>query len=433
MLNGHDADNDWMASFIDRFLKRPTAGKGDQPRGIPLSEAVKLVREEAESRISPAYPIFEKLCKSILNEAVAAKEAAKALGKGTLDKAQVQYKIGLQMQRNFAERVPPVLDALTLPKRDYTSYSRFHATALETVRNVAKISKDNRYLPYFLSSEIGAFGKRMNEIVRLTDELSAAIALKNEPVGWIDRAQRLEKEINAQINEINSLAELKAETEMKRKELETEISSAIARNKETESEEGAIRQRIDALRNQMSSEKKKLTDQLSPFQRQFRKLQKRILEKELSKSLDAYIERAEETAIGEVTSSGDYPSLKKILSEMKTSLERGEIEDDQKIRTRRLASITDMTSGSLATPAKRVIELGKELTKEEAALSATSKKTVHVEELQRKMAHYTEQLADMEKEETVGKERIENAFVEMEALVNGATGDTMRIIRDWDS
>jgi len=422
-----------MVSFLDRFLKWSTPEKADQPRGIPLSEAIKLVREEAESRISPAYPIFEKLCKSILNEAAAAKEAAKAVGTGGLDKAQPQYQIGLQMQRNFAERVPPVLDTLALPNRDYVSYSRFHATALETVRNVAKISKDNRYLPYFLSSEIGAFGKRMNEIVRLTDELSAAIALKNEPVSWIDRAQRLEKEINAQIKEMASLVELKAETEAKWKELETEISSAIERNKETESEERAIRQRIDSLRDQMSSEKKKLTDQLSPFQRQFRKLQKRILEKKLSKSLDAYIERAEETAIGEVTVSGNYPSLKKILSETKTALEKGEVEDDQKIRARRLASIADMLGGNLLTPAKRAIELGDELTKEEAALSATSKKTVHVEELQRKMAHGTEQLANIEKEEKAGREHTENAFLEMESLVKEATDETVRIIRGQDS
>jgi len=131
-----------------------------------------------------------------------------------------------------------------------------------------------------------------------------------------------------------------------------------------------------------------------------------------------------------VTSSGDYPSLKKILSEMKTSLERGEIEDDQKIRARRLASITDMMTGSLVAPAKRAIELGNELTKEEAALSATSKKTVHAEELQRKMAHDAEQLADMEKEETACKENIEKAFVEMESLVKEATDETVRIDRN---
>jgi hypothetical protein len=421
-----------MASFLDRFFKRSASGKGE-PRGILLSEAVKLVSEEAESQISPAYPIFEKLCKSILNEAATAKEAAKAVGKGALDKAQAQYQIGMQMQRNFAERIPPALDALASPDRNYASYVRFHSTSLETVRNVAKISKDNRYLPYFLSAEIGAFGKRMNEIVRLTDELGAAIALKNEPVGWINNAQKLEKEISAQTREMTSLAELKAETEAKRKGMETEISSAIARNKETESEGGTIRQKVDSLRSQASAEKKRLTDQLSPFQRQFRKLQKRILEKELSRSLDAYIERPEEAVIGEMTSSGDYPSLKKILSEMKTALERGEIEDDQKIRARRLASIADMIGGSLASPAKRVMEIGKELAEEERLLDAAAKKTVHVDELQRRMAHFVEQIADMEKEAAAGKERIENAFVGMETLVNEATGETVRIDRNQDS
>ena len=419
-----------MTSFLDRFLKRSTPGKGDRPRGIPLSEAVSLVREEAESRISPAYSIFEKFCKSILNEAAAAKEAAKAVGKGTLDRTQAQYQIGLQMQRNFTERIPPVLDALASPNRDYVSYSGFHAAALETVRNVAKISKDNRYLPYFLSSEIGAFGKRMNEIVRLTDELGAAIALKNEPVGWIDKAQRLEKEIRAQNGELDSLAKLKAETAERQRELEKDISSALARNKETGSEESAIRQRIDSLRDQMSSEKKKLTDQLSPFQRQFRKLQKRILEKELSKSLDAYIEQPEETAIGEVTASGNYPSLKKILSEMKTALERGEVEDDQKIRARRLATAEDMINGSILVPAKRAIELENELADEEKKLSAILKRTVHVDELQKRMAHNAGQLAELEKEEKSSGESVKNLFSELESLVKEATGESVSINRN---
>jgi len=240
----------------------------------------------------------------------------------------------------------------------------------------------------------------------------------------------LEKEIHARNDELVSLAKLKAETAEKRRGLEIEISSALARNKEIEQEESVIRQRIDGLHNQMSSEKKKLTDQLSPFQRQFRKLQKRILEKDVSKSLDAYIERPEETAIGEVTASGDYPSLRKILSEMKTALEREELEDDQKIRARRLASISDMLGDSLLMPAKRAIELGNKLTKEETTLSATLKKTVHAEELQKKMAHDTEQLANTEKEETAGKEHIENAFLEMESLVKEAIDETVRIDRN---
>ncbi|VVB73231.1 Uncharacterised protein [uncultured archaeon] len=423
-------NHDQMASILDRFLARLKPARNDNARDISLSEAAKTVKEEAESRISPAYPIYEKLCKAILNEAEAAKKAAKGVGEGVLDKSQAQYQIGLQMQRNFAERAPSALDALTMPERNYLSYARFHASALETVRSIAKISNDNRYLPHFLSAEIGAFGRRMNEVVRLTDELGAALALKREQVSRINGVERLEKEILSLHDELVLQDGLSAEIAEERRSLEAEISSAAARNMETELEERAIKQKVEGLRGQVSAERKRLTDQLSPFQRQFRKFQKQVPDKEMSRTIDAYISGPEDTAIGEVRGSGDYPALRKILSEMKTSLERGNIEDDAKIRARRISAIGDMLEGSLAAPCGRAIELEKELEKEENALSGVSKRSIHIEELQRRMAHGAEQLKGIGSEKEAGRKRMEAAFAEMESLVGETTGEKARIKRE---
>lgn len=414
-------------SFLDFFRR---LGGGSETQTVTLSEAVSIVKGAAVERVSPIYPSCEKLCSAILQEVEGAKKAAAAIGKGSLDIEQVQYKIGLQMQRNFAERVPSALDAITPPKdRDYASFVRFHTASLGTIMAVAKISNDNRYLPFFLADEFGAFGRHMNEIVRLTDELGNALASKKEPVEQLDRAQKLENEIRALDRELASQAELKNEITNQKRDLDAEIASSLVRNKELEQEEKRLRQRIEEIRGLVSDNRKKITDQLSPFQRQFRKMQKRIIEKEDARMLNAYIDRAEDTIVGEVSCSGDYPSLRRILAEVKKALEKGELEDDARIRVRRLDSIANILAGSLIAPAKQLIDLEKELAAEENTLKAVLQKMSNIEAIRQRMEQNMERMAKIERNEEACRERRGKFILELESLVKEATGRFVRIDR----
>lgn len=414
-------------SFLDIFRRLRGGG---ETQAVTPSEAVSIVKGAAEGRISPIYPSCEKLCGAILQEVEGARKAAAAVGKGRLDSEQAQYRIGLQMQRNFAERIPSVLDALTPPKGgDYASFARFHAASLGMIMAVAKISNDNRYLPFFLAGEFGAFGKHMNEIVRLTDELGNALASKKETVEQLDNAQQLENEIRALDQELASLAGLKTEIAGRKKNLDAEIASSLARNKDLGREEGRLRQRIEEIRGLVSENRKRITDQLSPFQRPFRKMQKRIIEKEDARMLSEYTDEAEDTVVGEVGRLGDYPSLRRILAEVKKALEKGELEDDARIRARRLDSIADILAGSLMAPAKQLIGLEKELTSEENALRAVLQKMTNIEAIQQRMEQNTEQMAKIEKNEVASRGRMESAILELESVVKEAAGKSVRIIR----
>jgi len=416
--------------FLDIFLKRlPKGNGGSGARMIALGEAVAMMSREVESQVAPIYSPCERICKAILTEAEAAKKAAAGVGQGRLDKAQPQYRIGLQMQKNFAERAPAALEALTPPAKNYQSLARFHSTAVETVKTVAKISNDNRYLPYFLSDEIGAFGKRMNEIIRLADELGVYLDMKRDAVGQLETARRLEGEIRALNERLEADGKLKIEIADKRKAHEAEIASALEINRRLEKESGELKQKVESIRMQVSAERKRLTDQLSPFQRQFRKMHKRIIEKEETKALDTYIEGAEDAAIREVGRSGDHPMLRKILTGMKTALEKGDLEDDAKIRSRRLAAISDILGGSLIAPAKRAMELGRELAAEEDALSDVSRRMSGTDEARKRMEHESEQIAKIEGDERKDRERMENAFLELESLVKESTDETVKIGR----
>lgn len=414
--------------FLDIFLKKPSGSGG--ARTVSLDEAVAMVAREVEREASSTYPACEKLCKAMLFETEAAKKAAEAVGGGNPDKSQPQYRIGMQMQRNFAERIPSALGGLPKYAKDYRSFARFHASALDAIRMVAKISNDNRYLPYFMGAEMGAFGKRMNEIIKLTNELGSYMDLKKDFIAQLDTARGLGEEIRAFGGRLESDERLRAEIAERRKALESEIASALARNKELELEENELKGKVETTRIQLSTERKRLTDQLSPFQRQFRKMQKRIIEKDKLKALDSYMERAEDAAIAEVGRSGDYPMLRAILADMKTALEKGDLESDAKIRSRRLAAIADILEGSLIAPAERAMELGRELAADEGALSDVSKRMGGTKDAQRLIERDAEQVAKIEGEERSGKERMENAFSELESLVKESTGESVKINRE---
>jgi hypothetical protein len=222
---------------------------------IQLSDAAAMVKDTASKEISPIYPSCERICNAVLAETAKAKESAAVVGKGTLDSNHMYYNIGLQMQRNFAERIPSTLGALTLPSRDYTSFKGFHAKSLETIKTIAKISNDNRYLPMFLDKEMGAFGKHMNVIVKLTDELGSELDWKKDAVDRLNRAQMTEDEIGALRKEIASYAGLRTGMADRKKTAEAEIASALAKNKELETEETSLKDKIGEIRSRISSER----------------------------------------------------------------------------------------------------------------------------------------------------------------------------------
>ena len=416
-------------SFIDLVLNR--LGGGGKPRDVQLGQVVKIIRDSVEVQIAPIYPACEKSCSAILSEVEEARKAAKVMSEKELDSSKPQYRIGLQMQKNFAERIPATFNEVVMPTtKDYASFAGFHAASSRMITAVAQISNDNRYLPFFFDEEIGAFGTQMNEIIRLTGELGAALDSRKEPASQLNRAQQLEKEIAANKQELASLIELKKDIAGRKSALDAELLSATAKNKELAQDQTRIKQEVSGIKDRISENRKRITDLLSPFQRQFRKMQKLIAEKGDSRKLNEYVDAAEDALIGEVVQHEDYPSLRRVLDRMRKALEKGELEDDEKVRSRRLELIDEILGDGLTAPAKNLIALEKDLKSREEALRAVLQKMSNLDIIKNQIDQNAEQTAKLEKHAAEAGDKLENSVLELESLVKKATGKSVKIMRD---
>jgi hypothetical protein len=416
-------------SFIDLFSK--LLKSEERTQDVTASEEVGLVRTSVGKRVSFIYPRCETLCKSILLEVEEARKAAKVVTDGKLESENIHYQIGLQMQKQFAARIPLALNKVSLPTaKDYDSFTIFHASSVEMLATVSKITSDNRYLPMFLGKEMTVFGKHMNEIVKLTEDLGSRLGSEKEMVGHLKQAEQLEKDLHTFNKELSSIKQLKDEIIEQKESLDVEISSALSKNKELEQEKDTIRKRIGEINTKISANEKEITEVLSPFQRQFRKMQKLVVEKKDIGALDSYTDNPENAIVEEVERSGDYPSLRKILERMAKALEKGELETDAKIRARRLDSIKVVLDGSLVDPAKQLISLKEELAGEKKSLDGVSHKMIRIEELQQKIEQNTDKITKAEKNEADVKKRMEEAVLGLESVAEAATGKAVRISRE---
>lgn len=412
---------------MDFFFKR-IKGEEKAPE-MAAGDAVRAIADDVEKKLSPAYPQCEKICSNILKEVEEAKGATKVIIGSELNKEQQHYQIALQMQRNFAERVPLALNAVERPqRRDYDSFASFHSASLGMLSKMSQISRDNRYLPFFLDAEMGAFGKHMNEVIRLTGELGEVLKAGKPLKESVERARKLEVSIRVLSDEIKNLDKIKQELMAQNKELDAKLSSAAAKNAEIDREEGRIRKRIEELRVKSATDGKALTDILSLFQRQFRKMQKLVLDKGEAHALNSYINGPESMLISEFEKTGGYPLLKKILSDMKRELEKGGIEPDEKIRSRRLAAISEIVGGSLTGHVKNLIQSNKELADEETTLYETSRGRTNVSELQSAAEQNLEKIEKTEKKEAAAREETAKAISELESIYETVTGKKARIL-----
>ena len=418
-----------MAGIFDKFFSRFKPAAGGEPEELSLDDALKLIDDKLEKKLSFFYPQYDKICTEILALASGAADAAEELGKSSLDTGNPNYRIGAQMQRNFAERVPAALASLKRPERSYFSYLKFHAGVLETVKSVAKITKDNKYLPFFLSDELGRFGKRMNEVVALADALAHALESQKQDAESLKTANELRQDIILLNKQIVSDSRAKEEIVKRKSAIAEGLASVSESNRGKEAGVSSLRQSVELLNGQISGEKKKVTDQLSPFQRQFRKLQKYVSDKNLAKSLGDYVNDPGGAAMEEVRRSGDYPSLRKILSELKKALEKGEIEDSEKIRSRRISAAEEILAGSILQSIKSAIGLEDRLAGESRRLGTELKSLVHTGEMEDELSHLDGQIADLGKNEMMMKESLESMFSDLEYIASQASGNAIRIRR----
>jgi len=412
--------------WLDFLFKRPKTGAADQ--GITLSDAKKLVIDATEKQLSPTYPQCEKYCKDVLKETEAAKNAAKVIIESKLDKNRQHYQIALQMQRNFAERAPQALAAMKMPqKKDYDSFAAFHSASIQMISKTSQISQDNRYLPFFLDAEMGAFGTHMNKLIELTNSLGTLLEPGKELKKQVEKAKMLEARVYSLDKETKDLAGLRKDILEQNKELETKAANAAAINEKVKAEETEIQKRIDVLRTKSTDNLKEITNSLSQFQRQFKKMQRLILEKEVTKALDKYINEPESMIMAEVESTNDYPLLKKILESTRKELENGKLEPEEKIRSRRLAAISEIVGGSLTETVKKAIQFNKELADEETSLYEISKKMANINEIRRTIQQNLEKIAKAEKKEATANEELSKAVSEFESIIEAVAGKQIKI------
>jgi len=88
-----------------------------------------------------------------------------------------------------------------------------------------------------------------------------------------------------------------------------------------------------------------------------------------------------------------------------------------------------MLAGSLIAPAKKLIDLEKNLAEEENALKSISQKKANIEIIQLRIVQNTEQTAKIEKGDIACGEKIESLFCELENLVEETTGKPVKISR----
>jgi len=418
-----------MAGIFDRFFGGLKSEAGGKEKEICLEDAVNLINDKIEKKMSLFYPKYDKICLEILSLASSAKDAAEDLGKSSLDKGNLNYRIGTQMQKNFAERAPAVLASLKRPEKNYFSYLQFHVSTLEVIKNVAKITQDNRYLSFFFSDELGRFGKKMNEIAALADALSAALESEKSDAENIKTANELKQNIVLLNKQIISNVTSREEKAKRKKALEDNLASISESNKKKDANILSLRQSVELLNSRLAEEKKKVTDQLSPFQRQFRKMQKYISDKDLAKSLVDYIHEPEKAALEEVRQFRDYQYLRKILSELKKRLEKGEIENSEKIRFRRILAAEEILAGSILQPIKSAIELEDKLSEENHRLETELNSLVNTREMKEEISRLDQQIADLDENERRLKESLEEMFSNVEAIALQVSGNAIKIKR----
>ncbi len=395
-----------------------------QPRKLTPADAVQMAEEVFEKKTKPIYSQCVKLCVSILDELEKAKKAAQIVSESELDKDQQHYQIALQMQRNFSERTPQVLSSITLPKvNSYSSFSNFHSKSIEILSKITQITHDNRYLPFFLSAEIGTFGKHMNEIARFTEEFGVILEPSRTLNEKIIHAKNLEKRLQDLKLELSHLEETKQSLSRQNDELKIKISSATEKNKAIEVEERKIKEEIEKILMQISNNKKIISDMLSPFQRQFRKMQKLFVDKKQAKLLEEYVNQPDVTIVSEFELTRDYTGLKQLLTFMKTALQEGKLEDDPKVRSRRIASINEILGGSLIKSVEQLSGLSEELDNLDYQKDTLSKRKERLDLLNEELIQNTEKISKNEKKESFTKEELEKCASNLVSVVEELSGE----------
>lgn len=367
-----------------RILGFRRAGRAE----TDLAGARRLAEEEREGRLKDVYPECNRICAGIRE---AFSEIRKCCDLFEQSKAEMDPElrssvkgITRKMKENFIARMRRAVVPEAVPEMGYDRLAGFSKNLQETMAKIEKINSDNRYIFSLYKEDAARFKEPFERALGLSNALKEKLEGKREEAERFGQVISLIEELGREKEHVAKLEPETAQTEGRLAEKKAELAG-FGENIELK----AKLEEFSRVSGEFSSAGGKISAPVSVLERALRKYG-RICDP--SKKPERYAEAPVSELLGE---GGDYPKFKEILVEMRTLIEKGELElkNPEKVKER----IDWLLSGNLGPLLGEYVRLGEEKAKLEKELEPLQKRERDRQGLEAAVARLTAKLQEQRK------------------------------------